>query len=96
MIEEKGGLELTQRQLNNIIEALLKLPRSHKLIHPCQERNRYSAILEWLTNAIAALRNNEETEPRELADKQQQLILSSLGEMIELTRKECQEKGVIL
>lgn len=93
MIENKGGPQLTHSQLNAIMDALLKIPRRHKLIHPCQDRNKYSSILDWLTNALAALRNQQEKpdiETRDIADQQQQLILSSLGEMVEMTRKECQ------
>lgn len=36
MIENKGNHHLTTQQIHLIIDNLLKIPKTHKLIHPCQ------------------------------------------------------------
>lgn len=89
MIENKGNHHLTSEQINLIIDNLLKIPKNHKLIHPCQERTRYSNILEWMTSAMDALKQ-QNSLPSSLAEQQQQIIVASLTELIELTRRECQ------
>lgn len=37
------------------LENILKAHRQHRLIHPCHERNKYSAILEWMSSSFSAL-----------------------------------------
>lgn len=66
MIEKRGTPHLTSQQINLIIDNLLKIPKTHKLIHPCQERTRYSNILDWLTFSMNALKA-EESPPNLLA-----------------------------
>jgi hypothetical protein len=70
------------------MDGLLKIPKRHKLIHPCEERSKYAGILDWLMLAIGQLKESFADE-EELAARQQQLVVSALGELIELTRKEC-------
>ena len=52
-------------------------------------------MLEWLISSIGHLRG-EYLGVEEVANRQQQLIVAVLGEVIEMGKRECLEKGLIL
>ena len=80
----KSALSLPE--LQHIMDSLLKIPRRHTLIHPCQERTKYANILDWLTTSLSGLKDQKITA-EELTNRQQQLITTSISELIELTSK---------
>ena len=55
---EHSSLSLSSDKLGEIADILLKIPRRHKLIHPCEDRTRYSNVLDWLMMSISELKES--------------------------------------
>lgn len=53
-------------------------------------------MLDWLAKAIAELLKVKELTPRQLCEREQHIIVSCLEELVQLAKKECLEKSLLL
>lgn len=58
---------------------MLKIPKTHKPLHPSPERTRYAALFEYLVTAMGSLLKQKHLPAKDLAQQQQQLITGSLS-----------------